>query len=325
MRAPSFWEHNGLLPRLLTPLGNYWQDRTNKKYLRKKPAELTVPVICVGNAVAGGAGKTPVVLSIAENIKKYEISPHLLSRGYGGRIRKTTLVDLKIHTANDVGDEPLLLAAKGPTWVTKNRNDAGVQAIRAGAEMLIMDDGLQNPDLCKDLSILVIDGGYGFGNGKGIPAGPLRDSIKNVLKRTDAIVIIGEDKRGLGQKFKDMKPILHAEFIPDKECHYIAGKRVIAFAGIGRPSKFFKTLSGLRCEIIEKKSFPDHHLYSPRDIRKIMNLAEMNNATPVTTEKDFVRLPVNVRNDIRKISVTLKWQEPRLLDNLVLSAIQNRF
>ena len=291
MRAPSFWEHNGLLPRFLTPLGNFWQDRTNKNYLRKKPKVLTAPVICVGNAVAGGAGKTPVVLSILEKIQNHKINAHLLSRGYRGSVRKTILVDPNIHTAKDVGDEPILLAAKGPTWVSKNREIAGIQAVGAGAEVLILDDGLQNPDLYKDLSILVIDGNYGFGNGKGIPAGPLRDSVENILKRTDAIVIIGEDKQGLGKTFKDMKPILYAEFKPAKEDHSIVGKRVIAFAGIGRPTKFFKTLSDLRCDIIERKSFPDHHLYSRKDIRKIMNLAKINNATPVTTEKDFVKLP----------------------------------
>lgn len=321
MRAPEFWRHNGLLPALLSPVSAIWRDRAASRIRQTVPEKVGAPVICVGNAVAGGAGKTPVAMSVADALSRQGAKPHFLSRGYGGTTVDPTLVDPTRHSARDVGDEPLLLARHAPTWVARDRVAGAKAAISAGAEMIVLDDGLQNPSLHKDISILVVDGGYGFGNGRVIPAGPLREDLEEAIGRADAIAVIGTDHHGVEQLLGNRKPLLAARFVPRVEDDDLSGKTVLAFAGIGRPEKFFETLAGMGCDVIATKSFADHHPYTGDEVMQLMENAATAGAIAVTTEKDAVRLPAEARDMIRTLGVTLEWRDLSALDTVLRPAL----
>jgi tetraacyldisaccharide 4'-kinase len=209
-----------------------------------------------------------------------------------------------------VGDEALLLARAAPTWVARDRVAAGRAAIAAGADILVMDDGFQNPRLAYDLALLVIDGGYGFGNGRVMPAGPLREPVTEGLGRADAVVLMGDDSLGTGALLGTRKPVLRARLAPAVGADRLAGRRVVAFAGIGRPKKFFATLRSLGAEVVEARAFSDHHPYRPTEIEAILAHAEAADAVPVTTEKDAVRLPAAARARIDVLAVTVAWDDP---------------
>ena len=284
------------------------------------PAKLDIPVVCIGNVVAGGAGKTPVAISVAKALKQMGASPGFLSRGYGGRMKVPTRVDPDTHSANDVGDEPLLLSRIAPTWVARDRRAGAAEALAGGIDILVMDDGLQNPALYKDFSLLVVDGGYGFGNGKVLPAGPLRESVDSAFSRVQAVAVIGPDRTSVRTELPTGVPVLSARFVPCPESDDISGRPVVAFAGIGRPEKFFETLAGMGCELIETKAFPDHHLFSGDELMQLIDIAADRDAVVVTTEKDFVRISVDAQPMIRPLRVELEWQEPEILSG-VLSAV----
>lgn len=317
MRAPEFWSRpSHPLATLLAPVAQLY--RLGGVVVRgwTRPAQAPVPIVCIGNLVAGGAGKTPVALAVADALVAADIAVHLLSRGYGGRLRGPVRVVPERHTARDVGDEALLLAAIAPCWVSRDRRTGAAAAIAAGAKLIVMDDGFQNPSLRKDLSLLVIDSGYGFGNRRLIPAGPLREPIAAGLRRAQALVLLdgGATPATLSG---GGAPVLAARLVPDEAALALAGRRVFAFAGIGRPEKFFATLAEIGCTVVATRPFPDHHPYRPEEIMAICEQATAADARPVTTAKDAVRLPPEARAMVTVVDVTLSWRDPEALARLL--------
>lgn len=319
MPAPAFWETRGLTAQLLSPLGSLFGAAGSLQRCLTVPAHATVPVICVGNLVAGGAGKTPVVLALTDMMLRLGRTPHILTRGYGGSLSGPVMVDSRIHEAASVGDEALLLAAKAPTWVARNRR-AGASAIaEAGGGVILMDDGMQNPTLHHDWDILVVDGSYGFGNGRLMPAGPLRETIASGLARSRFAVLIGNDRHDLEAMLKSHLPVLRAQMEPVPEDRQWRGERVVAFAGIGRPDKFFATLCATGADIVARQAFPDHHPYRSNEVARLAAQATEVGATLVTTEKDWVRLPAEFRDSVAVLRVKLAWEAGS--DALLLSAL----
>ena len=315
MLAPEFWRRDGVVPRLLTPAAAAWRAGAAVKRRLGAPVRVGAPTICVGNAVAGGAGKTPVALAVAKALAARGAAPHFLTRGYGGSERGPLRVDPAAHDAGRVGDEALLLAAAAPAWIARNRAAGARAAANGGAGVVVMDDGLQNFGVAKDYALLVVDGGFGFGNGRVMPAGPLREPVRDAMRRVDAVVIVGEDKRNLG---KDLRPpVLAARFVPSPGSESIAGRPVIAFAGIGRPEKFFETLAGMGCDLVSVRRFPDHHAYKADEVMRCVEAAAAAGAVAVTTEKDAVRLPPEARKMVEVLRVELEWRNPAAFDRLV--------
>ena len=327
MNAPDFWGRNGgLLGTVLAPLGRAYGLGTRLRLGRTKPWRAQVPVICIGNVVAGGAGKTPVALSLGKRLMDHGRKVHFLSRGFGGTALGPLRVDPGQHTAKDVGDEPLLLASLAPTWVSADRAAGALEAM-GGADVIIMDDGFQNPSVFKDLSLLVVDGDYGFGNGHMIPAGPLREPVGAALARAAAVVLIGEDAAGvkLHPAFngRDL-PVLRAAIQPSPITGNLQGQPVFAFAGIARPEKFFKSVIEAGCDIKGKRSFPDHHPFSAADLEALKGRAADVGAILVTTEKDAVRLPQQSREGVEVLGISLEWRDETALDSIIASVFKDR-
>ena len=317
MRTPDFWSRDGLLPTLLGPAASLYGLCARSRAAKAVPQRVAVPVICVGNLVAGGAGKTPLVVALLDALAAKGMEAQVLSRGYGGQERGPLRVDPARHSAVEVGDEPLLLARKAVTWIARDRLAGARAAIDGGAKMLILDDGFQNHSLVKDLSLLVVDGAYGFGNGRLHPAGPLREPVANGIARAQALVLLGEDRFGLAEKLTAKLPVLRAHLNAGPEAAQWRGRRVLAFAGIGRPQKFFDSLTAIGAEIAGRQSFPDHHPYRPDEIAALRAEATRLGATLITTEKDRVRLDSDLAAGIEAIGVGLTWREPAALDRLL--------
>jgi len=308
-KPPPFWNHTGIASALLSPAAWAFQCAAQVRYaLASPPWRASVPVVCVGNLVVGGAGKTPVAIDVARRLIRRGVDAHFLSRGYGGSTQGPLRVDPAIHSAALSGDEPLLLANVAPTWVSVDRPAGGDAAIDAGAEIIVMDDGFQNPSLAKDLSLLVIDGSYGLGNGRVLPAGPLRESVSSALSRTDAVIIIGDDKTDVTARLAEQCEILHTDLVVLPERNELRGQPVVAFAGIGRPEKFFTTLREIGCEVLEAQAFPDHYSYTNAELAHLKEAAARLSARLVTTEKDWVRIEPAARVEIICLPVTLRWR-----------------
>ena len=317
MRAPEFWHRpDAGAAALLSPLSYVWRAAGALRRGLTRPWRAPVPVVCVGNLVVGGAGKTPVALSLAANFGARGAVVHMLSRGYGGTLIGPVRVDPAAHSAREVGDEPLLLARATPTWVARDRAAGARAAVAAGAGLLVMDDGFQNPSLAKDISLLVVDGGYGFGNGRVVPAGPLREPVEDALARATAVVILGEDRCGIATALRDGPPVLRARLRLDGAGD-LAGKRVLPFAGVGRPGKFYESLRELGCDIVAHWDFPNHHPYKPEEIMAVWDEARARDAIIVTTAKDFVRLPEDARTLVRAVEVTVDWADEAALARLL--------
>ncbi len=281
-----------------------------------------VPAICVGNLVAGGAGKTPVAISLALRLAALGRTPHIVLRGYGGGEPGPVRVDPARHDARAVGDEALLLARVAPTWVARNRVEGVRSAEANGAGAIVLDDGLQNPSLAKDVSLVVVDGGYGFGNGRVIPAGPLRETLDEGLARADAVVLVGRDTSGAAARIGARVPlVLRARLAPAAGLAEIAGRTVVAFAGIGRPDKFFETLAEIDCRVVAGMPFPDHHEYAPDEIMRMVDVAHLHDATLVTTAKDAVRLAPDARAMVCVLEVEIAWERPDDVDALLNRAL----
>jgi tetraacyldisaccharide 4'-kinase len=310
MKTPPFWYRNSLWGMLLAPAGKIWAKAAERKYKDIPSHRAQVPVICIGNLVAGGAGKTPVALSLAELLPGL----NYLSRGYGGKLEGPVLVDPHKHTHVMVGDEPLLLAAAAPCWVSRDRVKGAKAAADFGASCIVMDDGYQNPSLIKDLSLLVVDGAVGFGNERCIPAGPLREPIGRGMERADALVIIGEDKTDAARHAHIRGvPVLTARLETEVEAESLRNEPVVAFAGIGRPEKFFATLEEKGARLIGKYAFPDHHPYHPAELGELVAEAETNSAALITTSKDYVRLPKHFQEQVGVLTVTIAWDDEEAL------------
>ena len=320
MRAPAFWaaERGGLAACALTPLSWLYRLGAEGRAALARPVTAGVPVVCIGNFTAGGAGKTPTVIALSRLLADAGLHPHVLARGYGGSEGGPLRVDPARHDARAVGDEALLLARAAPTWLSRNRAAGAKAAASAGATILLMDDGMQSPALAKDLCLAVIDGGAGFGNGCVLPAGPLREPLARGLGRAHALILVGRDRRGaLAALGRHGLPVVEADLVPGEEARALRERPVVAFAGIGRPDKFFETLEVAGCTVIARHAFADHHRYKPGEIAAIISQAKERDARPVTTEKDYVRLPPDAQAAVRTLSVTLAWRDPAALRDVL--------
>lgn len=315
--APAFWQRDGgrLLPSLLSPLAVITAAVTARRVAR--PGwRAPVPVICCGNVTVGGAGKTTLALDLGCRLAARGHAVHFLLRGYGGSTRGTHRVATG-DAAALVGDEALLLAAVAPTWIGGDRAASARAAVAAGADVLVLDDGLQNPTLHKDLSLLVVDGTIGFGNGRVLPAGPLREPIAAGAARCQAAVLIGSDIAGAAAELPPGLPVLCARLAPDPAVTPLAGRTVLAFAGIASPDKFFSTLRGAGVVLAASVAFPDHHHFTDNELRALLDRAAQLGAVPATTPKDAVRLPDAIRQQVHVVGVTLAWEDPASLDVLL--------
>ena len=318
MRAPEFWTSGGSLATLLAPAAAVYDLAGRLRRGITHPVKASVPVVCVGNLTVGGAGKTPVALAITQRLRAHGKQVHILTRGYRGRMTGPVAVDPARHTAREVGDEALLLAAAAPTWVARDRPAGARAAAQAGAQIVVMDDGLQSATLTKDVSLLVIDGGYGFGNGRVIPAGPLREAPPRGFARANAVIVVDDSvARAAAIEPCNGTPWLAAHLVPDPRAEALAGQAVVAFAGIGRPEKFFNTLRAIGCRLVEGRGFPDHHFYDPDEIMRLVELACERRAQLVTTMKDVVRLPAEARAMVTPVTVNVEFEDPEALDRVL--------
>lgn len=330
MREPAFWwEPPSALSRLLAPVGAAYGAVAAKR-MAQDGQSCGIPVICAGNYHLGGAGKTPFVMVLVELLKELGEKPFVLSRGYGGKLRGPVLVKAP-HDADDVGDEPLLLSRVAPVVVAADRLAGALRARELGASVIVMDDGFQNPSLRKDLAIVVIDSGRGAGNASVFPAGPLRAPLDAQIARTDTLLVIGlahgADEVAARVAARGA-PVLHARFRPSEtSIGALQGRRVLAFAGIGDPERFFKTLRNNGIEVARTRTFDDHHLYSIEEIEQLTAEAAAERLLLVSTEKDMVRLGseggvlASLRRNIHTFEVTLDLAERDTLRALVVETL----
>ncbi len=315
MKTPVHWQHKNVTAAILFPLGCLYAFATWLRIKLNKPQKVDVPVICVGNLTAGGSGKTPVSIALARLLKEKGKKPFFISRGYRGRLHNVR-VNPEMHRPADVGDEPLLLAMEAPIIVNHKRFEGAQKAIEQGADIIIMDDGFQNPELYKDKSFLVIDGAFGMGNVWPIPAGPMREFLSQGIKRANAVILLGEDKTGILDKMINL-PIFKGEVVPIKP---VSDKpHAIAFAGIGRPQKFYQSLEECGVSLIKMVDFPDHHFYTDDELRKLINDAYELNADLFTTSKDMVKIPTKLRQHFKVLEIGIKWQDEEKLKQFLLS------
>ena len=319
MPPPAFWSAGPDHPaaRLLAPLGRAYGALTAARMDR--PGErLPCPVLCVGNFTLGGAGKTPTALALAALLAGMGTRPAFLSRGYGGRLAGPVVVDPRRHGAAEVGDEPLLLARAHPTIVARDRPAGARACLAAGAGAIVMDDGLQNPSLAKDLALAVVDAEAGLGNGLPFPAGPLRAPLDRQWRHVGGLVLVGDGAAGAAAAQEAERrglPVHRAALVPAQGD--LAGRRVFAFAGIGRQEKFFASLRAIGAEIEGTREFPDHHPYRAADLAALAAAAERPGVELVTTEKDAVRLPSEFRSRVRTLPVALRFADPESLHRQV--------
>lgn len=298
---------------MLSPLAALYGLGNSLHRATVTPQDGGLPVISVGNLVAGGAGKTPAALALAAYLEKMGLHPHFVSRGYGGRLTGPLQVDPHRHKAADTGDEPLLLARTAPTWIGRDRVAAVRAAATAGASCVIADDAHQTWRLKCTVSIIVIDTDYGLGNGRLLPAGPLREPVAEGLKRTDAVILVGSGNASLPD-FGEL-PVFRAWLEANAEdAARLRGRRVLAFAGIARPEKFFASLQDIGATVIEARPFADHAAYDEDTIMRLVEAAQTQDAVPVTTEKDLARFPAEARPMVECLRVALRFDEDEAVD-----------
>lgn len=324
MKEPRFWSNPpqkpGLAARCLSPLGALYALGTRRAVAREG-LRADVPVICVGNINAGGTGKTPTVIALVQRMIEKGHSPHVVSRGYGGDLDGPVRVDERTHRADQVGDEPLLIAAFAPVWVAKDRAEGVGQAQKAGASVIILDDGMQNGSVIKDATIVVVDAHRGFGNGRVIPAGPLREPVETGLARADVVLVIGDD--AAQAKFEKRwsstvtVPMARAALAPLQTGMDWEGLHALAFAGIGHPEKFFATLRGLGANLLRAEALRDHQPLSLQLMKRLEIEALALRAQMVTTEKDAVRLPRAFRQKVVTLPVRLALEDWSPIDDVL--------
>jgi tetraacyldisaccharide 4'-kinase len=321
MRPPEFWSRDDGTSRfiraLLTPVSWLYGESVARKARQARPYQFSGSVICVGNLTTGGTGKTPIAMTIARFTIARGFKTAFLTRGYGGKVKGPAFV-MAEDRAEHVGDEPLLLASVAPVIVARDRAAGAKLAEDNRFEVLVMDDGHQNFALHKDLSLVVVDAETGFGNGRVLPSGPLREPVAQGLSRADAVIVVGDGTPD-ALKLTD-KPIMHAKL--DADGRDVTGRDVIAFAGIGRPEKFFDSLTAAGARILEARPYGDHYVYSQSDIARLKARARAENALLVTTEKDYVRLTPAERDGIVALPVVATFGEDSGLERLLDSALR---
>ena len=318
MKTPDFWRQPSLLGYLLMPLSWLYRLAAEAALSHHKPRKAALPVLSIGNATAGGAGKTPAALALLPLLTALGARACFITRGY------QSATPLRAHavTGDDpwetVGDEALLLAQAAPTWVGRERLASIAAAAQAGHTLAICDDALQHHPLKKDVSLLVIDGPYGLGNGQLLPAGPLRETLGSALSRCDAVIMIGEDRQQLGPRLR--LPVFYATLTPQLNRDTIRAQSWIAFAGIGRPEKFFTTLRELGAVLMATHAFPDHHAYMADEITTLLAEAERTGARLITTAKDAVKLTADQRARITVLPVILTFEQPEAVQEFLKNA-----
>jgi tetraacyldisaccharide 4'-kinase len=317
MRAPEFWKRHDYTAKLavavLSPIGRLYGASVAWKRDNTVAHRAKAKVVCIGNLTAGGSGKTPVCIAVARALQARNLRTIFLSRGYGGHVRGPVFVDPAVDRPGMIGDEPLLLAAAGRVIVSRNRALGADLADAEHTDIIVMDDGYQNFSLAKDLSIVVVDAETAFGNGRILPAGPLREPIAQGLARADAVVMVGNETPSL-PGFAG--PVLRAR-LTSVDVIGLTGMPIVAFAGIGRPEKFFETLRVLGAEIVEARAYGDHHVYTASEIARLQAKARGAEATLITTEKDFVRLTPAERQNVRFLPVRAAFEDAGALDRLL--------
>lgn len=326
MRPPEFWKADVsgrdsalALRALLTPVSWAYAFASAHRIRTTISRHAPVPVICIGNLTVGGAGKTPISRAIRAKLGP---AAHMLSRGYGGRVAGPLRVTTDM-SASEVGDEPLLHARDGAAWIARDRLAGALAAAQSGARAIIMDDGFQNPTLAKDLSIVAVDPGYGIGNGQVFPAGPLRERLADGLARADAIVLLHpQGAEQVEQVWLEgfAKPILHARLEP---AGIVPEGKLVAFAGLARPEKFFDTLTAMGAKLADAVPLPDHHPFSEDDLKHLEALAKDHDARLITTEKDAARLSPEWRARVAILPVAARFADDAALENL-LAPIRSR-
>jgi len=328
VRTPGFWARRspGPLALALSPFGALYGAITARR-MGRPGFRVGAPVVCVGNFVAGGAGKTPAAIAVAGLLREMGERVAFLSRGYGGALRGTVAVDPDAHSAGEVGDEPLLLARAAPCYVARDRRLAARAAIAAGASVLVLDDGLQSPALAKDFSFAMVDGGVGFGNGLCVPAGPLRAPPARQLPFVSAVIFVEgvSDASIRAYEAVSARPVLNARIVADPAvAASLRNQNVLAFAGIGRPGKFFDTLRALGARVVVARGFADHQRYGQTELDALFAEAASLGLTPVTTQKDFVRLAPAEAARVVALPIALLFDDPPAVRALLAEALARR-
>ena len=324
LKTPNFWfKKDSFLITILYPLSKLYIFFSKLRHQKTKAVSLKTPLICVGNATVGGAGKTPTSIAIAKLLKNLNLKPGFLTRGYGGETKGPFRVNALYHTAKQMGDESLILAQHTPTYVAKDRAKGGQKMDGLNLDALIMDDGYQNPSLKKDISFLVIDGQTGFGNDHVFPAGPLREPVEDAVERADALVIIGSPSDNVSKVLSTTSvPIFPAtvkSLFPeniDKET------KLIAFSGIAFPDKFFNSLKDNGYHLLKKIPFADHHFYTEKDFSNLREKARSVGAKLITTEKDYVRLTKAQKKYVSYVPIELCWKNKKEITTFLKAKIK---
>lgn len=314
--TPTWWQERSITTYLLRPLSYIYYTIFRLRRWIARPLKLSVPVICVGNATAGGAGKTPFVIYLLKYFQERNVSVACVSKGYGGKLTSSIQVDPSVHDAYLVGDEPLLLAKIAPTFIGKNRKRTLQLAEGSGADLIIMDDGYQNPTVSKDFHFLVVDGTHGIGNGLLLPAGPLRETFDSAIAKAHAVIIMGEKNRKIEEKIQSHGThYFYAHYQtstpPSKN------QSLVAFSGIANPDKFFNFLRSFGATLQLTRPFPDHYMFSHHDLQSLLIQARSCKAKLITTEKDWIRLPEHWQKDIDYCPITLGWEDEGAITGLL--------
>ena len=325
MKTPKFWySKNSIISILLRPISFLW---VLGSILRKKKSYNfnNIKIIKVGNVVAGGSGKTPTVVSIVKKLANSKYQVHIISRGYKGSIKKSTLVNTDIHSYKEVGDESIILSKIAPTWIGNNRIESIKNAQKMGAKIVVLDDGIQDTSIKGDLNLLVFNGLQGLGNGKIIPSGPLREKLSDSIKKCHLSIIIDEDINNIANKLNNLLPIIKAKInIESEYLNNFKNKNVVAFCGLGFPEKFFKTIKEIGCNIRYKKSFPDHYQYKEKDLKELIDIAIKYNSLLITTEKDHIKILKKYRNRIYYFPITVDFINDKIINDKLYSLTINK-